>query len=637
MRYDYLQPWHEAKNRFAFVNPNLVNPVTGNLGVIQFGGYGPGPNANYTPYICQCSTPVHPYNKNIEPQLALAYSPTRTTVIRSNFGVITTHAGGTGGHASATAGPGNNSEYSYTQVWQGTNSTSPPSFFLNPGIIGNPQNSLFAPGQGSGSQLNYYSVPPFANAGNLINPLSTTGNYVIPNNPTFACASPDSTGTYCNPSTQNFVDLYYGGRGPQFLNYNIGIQQMINKSAVLSINYSGSQTHFLPGGSGRGAATNAISPDCLQTLGSYGTVSGNTYQATDFLTMSPANLTAQQASTISALCPAYKKPYAGFAGPDATVAQALRPFPQFGNLTDIWGATGNSNYNALQVSVIQRPWHNLSGFFNYTWSKSIDDVGNHRTQFPVGPQDGNFTRSYTASGIDRGLGTFDQRNNFNATFNYVLPIGRGQRFLANNKILGSTLGGWSISGIQKIRQGTPLQITVQEEGTNGCLTASQGYQGTCMPDYNPNVTPRQARINGEWGRAPGANAGNIQTIQYLNQNAFQCPGLSTNCQSFALGNVARSAPDGLRGPGWKDTDIGIRRTFNLIESGTNHVTFQVEADVTNVTNSTYFSLAAGATGWDTCPANATVQTCSAANYGTIGGQNSQVPPRDVQLSGRFRF
>ena len=620
LRYDYLQPYHETKNRFAFVNPNVTNPVTGNLGVVDFGGYGAGPNPLYTPYICQCQTPIHPYNKNIEPQIGLAYAATRKIVVRANFGVMTTHAGGTGGHANATAGPGNNSEYAYTQVWQGTGSTSPPSFFLNPGVQGSPQNSLFSPGQ-TGGQADYASVPPWTAAGNIVNPLSTTGNYIFgPSNSQYTCAAPDATNTYCNPSTQNFVDLYYGGRGPQFVNYNFGIEQMINRMAVLSINYAGSQTHFLPGGPGRGYATNSISPDYAQPLG----------------TLLASQITPTVQSQVQAILPSFKLPYTGFAGPDATVARALSSFPQFGNLTDIWGATGNSNYNALQVMIIQRPFHGLSGFANYTWSKSIDDVGNHRTQYPVGPQDGNFTRSYAASQIDRGLGTFDQRHAFNATFFYVFPFGHGQKFLANSRVASWVLGGWSGSGIFKIRQGTPLQITVAEPSS--CITSLDALQGSCMPDYNPNVGAGQARINGKWGRGPGANASNVQNIQYLNTAAFQCPDLNASCQSFKLGNVARSAPDGLRGPGWKDLDMGLRRTFLLHESPGSNLTFQVEANVINVTNSTYFTLASGATAWNVCPAGeTTIQQCAANAYGTVGGQNNAVPPRDWQFAGRIRF
>ena len=333
LRYDYLQAYHEAKNRFAFVNPDLVNPVTGKLGVIQFGGYGSGSSSLYTPYVCQCSSPIHPYNKNIEPQIAIAYSPNRTLAIRGNFAVITKHAGGTGGHSNATAGPGNNSEYAYMQVWQGTGSTAPPSFFLNRGITGSPQNSLYSPGT-TGGQQDYSSVPPYPAAGNVINPLGTTGNYTIgAGNSQFQCANPDARGTWCNPSTQNFVDLYYGGRGPQFVNYNLGIQQQINKSAVLNVNYKG----------------------------------------------------------------------------------------------------------------------------------------------------------FSASGVDRGLGTFDQRHNFNATFNYVSPIGKGQRFFANSRIATWTGGGWSLSGIVKIRQGTPLQITTQ----GACVTSQDAYQGGLYARLRTRIQPHK--------------------------------------------------------------------------------------------------------------------------------------------------
>jgi hypothetical protein len=631
LRYDYLQPWHEAKNRFAYVNPNVTNPITGNLGVVFYGGYGKGPNPAYSPYICQCSTPIHPYNKNFEPQLAVAYSPNRSMVIRANFGVITTHAGGTGGHANATSGPGNNSEYAFTNVWQGSNSTSPPAFFLNPGIQGTAQNSLFPPGQANG-QADYASIPPWTAASNTVNPLSTTGNY---NLTTYAidnyCPVSNQLNNGCNPTTQNFVDLYYGGRGPQFVNYNIGIQQEINKQGTFSINYSGSQTHFLPGGTGRGYATNSIQPEYGALLGSVlGWLPGA-------IQNSPSTLAAIQQVVPNYATPG---PYANYGGNDATLARALSAFPQFGNLADIWGATGNSNYNALQVTYVQRPWHGFSGFANYTWSKSIDDVGQHRTQYSVSPTDGNFGRYIPANAVDRGLGTYDQRQNFNATFNLDLPFGRGRKWLTQNKIGGLVAGGWSVSGIIKLRQGFPLQINMSGyEGS--CETSLVALQGTCMPDYSPSFTKSSARIHGKWGRAPGANASNIQTIQYIDINAFQCPSTGTTnggCGGYKLGNVARSAPYGLRGPGWKDMDMGFRRTFNVVERPSMHLSFQMEADVANITNSTFFTLASGATSWGACTAGqTTLQQCSAMAFGTIGGQNSAVPPRDWQFAGRFRF
>jgi hypothetical protein len=311
--------------------------------------------------------------------------------------------------------------------------------------------------------------------------------------------------------------------------------------------------------------------------------------------------------------------------------QSLRPFPQYNAFTDLWGQTGNSNMNSLQVTLVQRPWHNLSGFMNYTRRKEIDDTGNHRTQFGVGPQDGNYVQNMSSSRVDRGLGTSDQTNTFNLTWVYALPFGRGQAFFATNRIAGLIGGGWEFNGIYKYRDGVPLQVT----NGGGCMTNSTAGQGTCMPDYVPGFDKRRARINGRWGRGPGANATNFNGIQYLNPAAFECADSSAlnttyTCGStnepnttWKLGNLARTAPLGLHGPGWWDIDLGIRRTFNIRETATHHLTFQIEADVQNATNSTFFNL--GSANWDS------------SGYGMVTSQNAQIPPRDWQFAGRFRF
>jgi sugar (pentulose or hexulose) kinase len=69
--------------------------------------------------------------------------------------------------------------------------------------------------------------------------------------------------------------------------------------------------------------------------------------------------------------------------------------------------------------------------------------------------------------------------------------------------------------------------------------------------------------------------------------------------------------------------LGLRRSFNVRETATLHLTFEFEADVTNATNSTFFNIAS--TTWDT------------AAFGQVGGQNQNVQPRDWQFAGRFRF
>jgi Carboxypeptidase regulatory-like domain len=642
LRYDYLQPYHEVQDRLSFLNVNVKNPIVGVPGVLEYAGFpGQGYYKNlslpaiYNSYICHCTTPVKPYNKNLQPRVALAYAANASTVISAGFSIQLTNAGGAGGGAGATQGTGNSGLFSTsTGFQQAGGSTSPPGFFLNPSIQGAPINATFDPPiQGTqtpgGSAVtcssssetgncNFSAIPPWLPPGTSVNPLQSTGNYNFGAVNQYNCGTSDNAN--CNGQGVNFADPYYGGRGPQFINYNFGIQRQINKKAVLTLSYAGSQTHFLPGGSGRGYATNKYSPDYDLELRE--------------LLPTPAQ-TATNA--VQSILPNYKLPYLGFTGPGATVSASLTAYPQFagsnaGGLTDLWGDTGNASFNSFQMLLIQRPWHNLSGFLDYTRAKEIDDTGNHRTQYPVGPQDGNFYRYYTANQIDRALGTSSQTNAFNLTWVYAFPIGRGQAFFASNRIAGLIGGGWTLKGIYKYRDGYPLQITGP-----GCSPHDYGGQGTCMPDYVPGFNKSQARINGRWGRGPGSNAANASQIPYLSPGAFECPdsspanttytcGSASNTGpqiSWKLGNAARTAPYDLHGPGWWDLDMGLSRTFVVRETATLHLTFLVEADVDNATNSTFFN--SGGTQWDS------------SGYGTVSGQNQSVPPRDWQFQGRFRF
>jgi hypothetical protein len=671
LRYDYLQPYHEVKNRISYLDTAVTNPIVGIPGVLEYAGT---PNINnfapslvppessqqeydaYAPYYSHATTPVKPYNKNFEPRLGLSFAYNPTTVFSGGFGMQLTHAGGAGGGAGATAGTGNNSEYGISSGVSQAGSTGPPAYFLNPGIQGQPNNAVYDPPvQGTQPELAtglgpnipcvaagtcsaFSAVPPWLVPGANANPLGSTGNYnfvsyfspvsvggngASPTNQqnNYLCATADQQS--CLPGNVNYADPYYGGRGPVFVNYNFSVQKMINRKAVFTAAYSGSQTHFLPGGTSRGYARNGISPDNSILFSTYLQSSAQT------------NLKA-----IQLFDPSYNLPYPDFTGTSATVANSLKAFPQFGSMTDLWGETGNSNYNSIQLSVIQRPWHNLSGFMNYTRSKEIDDLGNHRTQYPLGPENGNFTHYMPANEVDRGLGSANQTNAINVTWVYGVPIGRGQKFGSTNRLLSAIGGGWQISGIYKYRDGYPIQVT----NGRGCAAATNGLQGTCMPDYTPGFNKKNARINGRWGRGSGTNATSLGQISYLNPEAFQCPdsnpnNITTTCgtsginATWKIGNVARSAPDGLTGPGWWDIDMGIRRTFMVRETPTLHLSFEFEADVSNATNSTFFNLASPS--WN--PPSNSVTGVTLTSYGTMGGQNQSVSPRDWQFDGRFRF
>ncbi len=53
LRWDMIPTYREAENRWSFLNPNIANPITGNMGALQFAG-----NHGGTGVSCNCSSPV---------------------------------------------------------------------------------------------------------------------------------------------------------------------------------------------------------------------------------------------------------------------------------------------------------------------------------------------------------------------------------------------------------------------------------------------------------------------------------------------------------------------------------------------------------------------------------------------------
>ena len=101
LRWDYFPPFHEVQDRWSFLNPNLVNPVTGNMGLLQFAGNHGGAGVS-----CGCRTPVNTWFKNYGPRLGLAYAVSPTTVVRAGYALVYSIGGGVGGRGGAGTGTG---------------------------------------------------------------------------------------------------------------------------------------------------------------------------------------------------------------------------------------------------------------------------------------------------------------------------------------------------------------------------------------------------------------------------------------------------------------------------------------------------------------------------------------------------
>jgi hypothetical protein len=129
---------------------------------------------------------------------------------------------------------------------------------------------------------------------------------------------------------------------------------------------------------------------------------------------------------------------------------------QFGSNTYLTNQ-GNSNYNAMLLTLNKNMSHGLRFDVNYTWSHSIDNTSlsaNNNSLF----SNSGFICDILQPRACRGSSDFDIRQDINSDFTYDLPIGRGREFFGKeSRWLDEAIGGWSISGLPSYRTGLAVQ------------------------------------------------------------------------------------------------------------------------------------------------------------------------------------
>lgn len=593
IRWDYIPPYHEAKNRYSFLAPDVVNPITGAAGALQFAGNGAAG------LYCNCASPVNSNYRHFEPRVGFAFQADEKTVFRGGYSLTYSHGGATGGAGGAGTGTG---QAGYNTGIAFADTTQGPAFYLNNNPAFSNQNAAFG---GPGFALPGTSPISAATAG------QGTGYYVT--------AAGTSSGTGNAPA---YADPYVGAHPPEFSFFNFGIQREISRNLTISVDYSGSQSHFIAGAANiRGLYSSQIDPKYL-VLGSRLTQAAT-----------PANLAAAQAATGLTL-PTPTAAYTAFAslntisGTQGTIGHLLTWKPQYPGTSDPFGIyVANGNYNSLQISLAERAAKGLTFNVNYTYSQNIDDAGTQRSGYDIPGTAIATGQSYSKNRIDRSLSLNDQPQNLSIYGVYTSQYGKGS-LLGDHLITRALLGGWQTSLIFQYSSGLPLAIV-------GTCNATQNVgQGTCMNDVNPNFQG-DVRINGKWGQ--GITAATLGKTQYLQG------GLSSGTSGTGAGGVACASstgpfcnsgnymvgdaprfPYGLRSMDVYRLNMALRRQFPIND----RLKFILGIDGSNLTNHTTFGSNAGNNMIGVNPNTPT-------SFGTLNFASGD--PRDFQFSGRFSF
>ena len=165
-----------------------------------------------------------------------------------------------------------------------------------------------------------------------------------------------------------------------------------------------------------------------------------------------------------------------------SVAQALRPFPQYLTIQTRSGAgdkSGHSSYHAMVLKLEKAYSAGLTLQGSYVLSKLLTDADSYDAD--------NEAIDHYNRGLEKSIGQYDITHNIKFSYIYELPFGRGRRWL-NNTPAHWVLGGWRASGVHFYSSGFPIALgnSVNFPNFGGNRATATSYNGWNAPRDNPN-------------------------------------------------------------------------------------------------------------------------------------------------------
>ncbi len=274
----------------------------------------------------------------------------------------------------------------------------------------------------------------------------------------------------------------------------------------------------------------------------------------------------------------FTRPFSSFS---STVAQAMRPYPQYQNIvTDGQNGdkSGHSSYHAFVLKMDRRFSKGLTLNWSYVLSKILTDSDTYYANL-AGAMD-HYNR-----GLEKSIGAFDQTHVVKFATLYDLPFGKGQRWMTSG-VLNQVLGGWRLAAIQIYSSGTPIALV----------------RNNPLPLFNESTRPFVTSYD-DW-RAPVGDGGFDP-----GRDRFLKPASQFGAQPNDFGNVTRYNPKVRAFPNFNE-NVSLAKTFRVGEV----VRIDLRGEAFNLFNRTVFGTGS-----------------TSLNAATLGLVNNQVnTPRQMQ-------
>jgi hypothetical protein len=352
-----------------------------------------------------------------------------------------------------------------------------------------------------------------------------------------------------NPAFQNNQNVDFWNykdavRAPESFNWTLSIQRQVSANTVIEVDYNAVVgTHLQAGLLNMNQVPTSVYNQLVATYGG----------------AQALNLLRSDITSAAAVAANIPIPYPNFTNPSVqqarTVAQALRPFPQYLTIqtADQGGdKSGHSNYQALVLKAERRLSGGLTFQWNYTFSKLMTDSDTYYAN--AGLAEDQYNRS-----LEKSIGGYDQTHVLKLSTVYELPFGHGRRFAAHG-IADQVFGGWRFGAVQTYASGTPIGLT----------------QNNPLPIFNGQDRPTITTYSG-WRAAAKGSSFDPNVDNFYNKSVFPAQ------LTYVFGNSTRYNPLLRTFPGFNE-DMSFGKAFHLTES--KHVDFRLEAF--NLLNRTVF-------------------------------------------------
>ncbi|MEO8100540.1 MAG: TonB-dependent receptor [Acidobacteriota bacterium] len=254
----------------------------------------------------------------------------------------------------------------------------------------------------------------------------------------------------------------------------------------------------------------------------------------------------------------FLRPYGTFPT-GSTVAQSLRPFPQFTTVSTYWAPLGKTWYDSLQVKGTKRFSHGLSATSTFTWSRGLAN-GSEREPNPGTTGSAVFNDIFNRP-LNKYLSSFDIPFQFILSANYQTPKVSFSKGLVNY-----VLSDWTYSVVLIYQSGQPIVSPTSQNSPNLRALTFQGTFAERVPGQ-PLFT-----------QDPNCHCYDPQKTFLLNPAAWTDPPAGKFSSSPAYYTDYRTQ----RRP---NESMNFGRTFRLREK----VALNVRAEFSNILNRAYWN------------------------------------------------